>query len=254
MDVALLTIGDELLSGDTENTNASWLARQLTARGATVQRILVVPDEQQLIADTIREWSSTFDAVITTGGLGGTHDDITMEAVAGAFGQSVDVNDAAREDVLETMAQYRADHPELVETYDLRVDPDAQASIPAGAEPLLNEVGLSPGCILETVFVLPGIPDEMRAMFDQIVDQFGGDRITETLYTPVPEGAMGETFAELHERFEIVAGSYPARRPAPNRIKLVGTDKQTVVDATAWLADRIETVAEPPQTDDVEVK
>lgn len=242
MEIGLLTIGDELLSGDTENTNGSWLARQLSGRGASVERILVVPDDRSLIAETVREWTQLFDAVITTGGLGGTHDDVTMDAVAAAFDRTVEVNDAAREDVLETMAAYREEHPELVERYDLRVDPDAQASIPAGARPLLNEVGLSPGCVLENVYVLPGIPDEMRAMFGKVAETFGGDRVTRTLYTPVPEGAMGDTFTELHERFDVIAGSYPARRPKPNRIKISGTDQTAVEAAVEWLDDRIETV------------
>ncbi|MFC6725594.1 molybdopterin-binding protein, partial [Halobium palmae] len=81
MDVAVLTIGDELLAGDTENTNATWLARQLTGRGATVKRISVVPDDRTVIADRVREWRESFDDVIVTGGLGGTHDDVTMDAV-----------------------------------------------------------------------------------------------------------------------------------------------------------------------------
>ncbi|MEE6208645.1 molybdopterin-binding protein, partial [Salarchaeum sp. III] len=93
MEVALLTVGDELLAGETENTNASWLARQLTERGATATRVLVVPDDHDAIAAYTRKWRERFDAVIVTGGLGGTPDDVTMDAVADAVGRDVVVSD-----------------------------------------------------------------------------------------------------------------------------------------------------------------
>jgi len=85
MDVALVTVGDELLAGDTENTNTSWLARQLTAAGATVTGILTVPDDRAVIADAVARYHDAFDAVIVTGGIGGTPDDVTKSAVVQAF-------------------------------------------------------------------------------------------------------------------------------------------------------------------------
>jgi molybdenum cofactor synthesis domain-containing protein len=74
MEVAILTVGDEVLAGDTENTNATWLAGRLTDAGATVTRILTVPDDRAVIRETVETWREAFDAVIVTGGLGGTHD------------------------------------------------------------------------------------------------------------------------------------------------------------------------------------
>ncbi|MGM0604271.1 MAG: competence/damage-inducible protein A [Halobacteriota archaeon] len=242
MDVALLTIGEELLSGATANTNASWLAGRLSDRGVDVRRILVLPDDRSLIEATLREWVASFDAVIVTGGLGGTHDDVTMDAVAAAFDRELLVDEVAREDVLETIAAFRESHPELVERYDPRVDPDAQASIPEGARPLCNPVGLSPGCVLESVYVLPGIPEEMRAMFELVESEFDGDRVTETLYTPVPESSMTQTLEEFHDRFDVVAGSYPGRARDPNRLTVTGTDRATLEAAIAWLEERIDTI------------
>ena len=93
MDVALLTVGDELLAGDTENTNATWLARQLSERGVTVTRVLVVPDDRDVIVDYVRDWAGAFDALVVTGGLGGTHDDVTMDAVAEAFDRELVAED-----------------------------------------------------------------------------------------------------------------------------------------------------------------
>lgn len=102
MQVALLTVGDELLSGETENTNATWLARQLSDRGVALQRISVVPDDLSVIETHVSEYSTMFDATIVTGGLGRTPDDVTMEAVARAFDRSLEPNDLARTDIERT--------------------------------------------------------------------------------------------------------------------------------------------------------
>ena len=244
MDVAILTVGDELLAGDTENTNATWLARQLTERGATVARILVVPDAESVIAGVVREWTDAYDAVLVTGGLGGTHDDVTMDAVADAFDRPLAVDETARADVVETVAAIRERRPELVEEYDLDIDADAQASIPEGARPLPNPVGLSPGCVAENAYVLPGIPDEMRGMFETVADDFGGDVVSETLRTPAPEGAVTAQLADVRERFDVAVGSYPRRGEAYNRIKVTGSDPAAVREAVAWLRENVEIVAE----------
>ncbi|MFC6754387.1 molybdopterin-binding protein, partial [Halorubrum tibetense] len=92
MDVALITVGDELLAGDTVNMNANWLAAELADRGVTVTRILSVPDDRLTIADRVAAYAEAFDAVVVTGGIGGTPDDVTMEAVAAAFGREVTVS------------------------------------------------------------------------------------------------------------------------------------------------------------------
>jgi molybdenum cofactor synthesis domain-containing protein len=242
MQVALLTVGDEILAGDIENTNATWLARQLTERGVTVTRILTVPDDRELIAETLREWTAQFDAVVVTGGLGGTPDDLTMDAVADAVGVEMAVNDEAREDVEATIDAYREQYPDLAERYpDLDLDVTRHASIPAGARPLLNTVGLSPGCVVGGIYVFPGIPEEMKAMFDTVAEEFGGSVVSETLYTDAPEGALTEQLRTVRERFEVAVGSYPSRGE-PNRLKVVGEDAEAVAEATAWLQEHVETV------------
>ncbi|SDN18940.1 molybdenum cofactor synthesis domain-containing protein [Halogranum gelatinilyticum] len=247
MEVAILTVGDEILAGDTENTNASWVARQVTARGATVARILTVPDDAALITETVREWHDAFDAVVVMGGLGGTHDDVTMAAVADAFDRELVVEDAVAADVEATARAYRENNPEQFETYedDLHIDVEAWASTPEGAEPLLNEVGLSPGCVVESVYVFPGPPAELKAMFETVADRFGGDLVSQTFYTPAPEGAMGEVFAGLHDRFDVVVGSYAARGSTPNRVKLNARDEATLADAVAWLRDNADVADDP---------
>jgi molybdenum cofactor synthesis domain-containing protein len=242
MQVAVLTVGDEILAGDIENTNATWLARQLTERGVTVTRILTVPDDRAVIAETVREWTDAFDAVVVTGGLGGTPDDVTMDAVADAVGVSLAVNDEAKADVETTIAAYRERYPDLAERYpDLDLDVDQHASIPAGARPLLNTVGLSPGCVVDDVYVFPGIPEEMKAMFDGVAEEFGGSVVSELLYTDAPEGALTEQLLAVRERFDVAVGSYPSRGE-PNRLKVVGEDGEAVAAAVAWLREHVETV------------
>ena len=115
MEVALLTVGDELLAGDTVNTNATWLAERLSERGVTVARILTIPDERALIAEWVRTYSDEFDAVIVTGGLGGTPDDVTIDAVADAFDRDLVVSEQA----LAAVEERLADIGDAVPDFDL---------------------------------------------------------------------------------------------------------------------------------------
>ena len=243
MEVAILTVGDEVLAGDTQNTNATWLANRLTDTGATVTRILTVPDDRVLIRDTVAEWREAFDAVIVTGGLGGTHDDVTADAIADAFDRELVVADAVREDVIETVAAYRDANPETVEAHDLDLDVDAWASLPAGSRPLINPEGLCPGCVLDTVYAFPGVPAEMRALFEQVADEFGGDAVSTTLYTPQPEASLLDAVAGVREEFDVTVGSYPATDER-NRLKVTDSDPETVAAAAEWLRERVEIVAE----------
>ncbi|ESP89621.1 competence/damage-inducible protein A [Candidatus Halobonum tyrrellensis] len=245
MQVAIITVGDEILAGDTENTNASWLGRQVTERGATVARVLVVPDDTAVIADYVRRWVDEFDAVVVTGGLGGTHDDVTMRAVADAFDRGLVVDPDVLDEVTATANAFAERNPDLTDAYDLDLDLEAWAEIPEGARPLDNAAGLAPGCVLDGVYVLPGVPEEMRATFEPVADEFGGDAVSETLYTPMPEGALSGTLADLPERFDVALGSYPAPTGTPGRVKVTGSDPDDVAAAVTWLSERLETVEEP---------
>jgi len=119
MEVAILTVGDEVLAGDIANANAQWLATRLTDSGATVDQILTIPDDRERIAATLGEWTTALDAAIVTGGLGGTHDDVTADALANAFDRELTVDESVRRDVLETVANYRDLDPETVTADDL---------------------------------------------------------------------------------------------------------------------------------------
>ncbi|MFC4542401.1 competence/damage-inducible protein A [Halosolutus amylolyticus] len=250
MNVAIVTVGDELLAGTTTNTNASWLAERITDRGSSVERILTIPDDRALIADSIDRWADAFDAVIVTGGIGGTPDDVTVEAVADGLGRDLVVHEGIRERLVEKAAAFREENPDLVAEYDLQLDVDAAASIPAGATPIVIDEGWAPGCIAGNVYAFAGIPDEMRAMFEQVADEFRGDATAETLYTPAPEGALHDALEAVTDRFDVAVGSYPRSEHRPGRIRVSGTDPGTVADAIGWLRKRVETTDPPSASED----
>jgi len=239
MDVALVTVGDELLAGDTENTNATWLARQLTERGATVARMLTIPDDRELIARRVGDFADSFDAVIVTGGLGDTPDDVTVEAVADAFERDLEIQPDVRDRIAEKARRFREADPEYYETHDFDLDLDETAALPEGARPLQTAESFNPGCVVENVYVFPGFPEELRVMFDSVAEEFGGDAVSASVETATPEGALKDVLDGARERFDVAVGSYPARRGKPGRVKVTGTDPATVERAVEWVDERV---------------
>lgn len=225
---ALLTIGDELLAGEVENTNASWLAARLTERGVAVREVRVVPDEHAAIEAAVSELGAAHTHLVTTGGLGSTPDDVTLDAVAAALGRSLEPNDEARRHVEAAVAEIREEYPAFEH------DVAAAAQYPEGARILPNEEGICPGCVCGNVYVLPGIPAEMEATFGGIADEFDGDVAARTLYTEIPESHLNVVLDAVGERFAVRVGCYPAEDH--RRIRLVSDDAGALDDAAAWLA------------------
>lgn len=219
MNAAIITVGDELLAGDIDNTNASWLAARLSERGVLLKEIATIPDEEAKIGETVRRFSDEYDAVIVTGGVGGTPDDVTMEGVAAAFGVPLEVDDEAYEAVAATVEEIRDRYP------DFDVDMAAEASVPAGATVLLNSEGLSPGCVIQNVFVLPGIPGEMKAMFEDVADRFDGNLYSRTTHTELPESNIVGLLEEIRDEFDVSVGCYPDPERGPKRIKITADDQ-----------------------------
>ncbi|ELY94229.1 molybdopterin binding domain-containing protein [Natrialba hulunbeirensis JCM 10989] len=244
MNVALLTVGDELLAGQTTNTNASWLAARLSERGATVRRILTVPDERELIASTVARWHDDpeFDAIIVTGGIGGTPDDVTVPAVADGLDREFVVFEEIYDRLREKAAAFREENPELVADYDLQLDLEVAASLPEGATPIVVDEGWAPGCVVDGVYVFAGIPDEMRAMFDTVADEFSGEAVARTIYTPAPEGSLHDVLESVTNEFDVSVGSYPRSEQRPGRIRITGTTAESVAAAASWVESRVETV------------
>ena len=160
---SIVTIGNELLSGDTVNTNAAWLAQQLEELGVVVTLMASLPDEIDRIAEFVRTESDRADIVLVTGGLGGTPDDVTREAIAAAF-------EAPQDEVVDLAASLRSRFPSDPE-YAAR-----WANLPAGARPLENPLGGAPGFVVGNVYVLPGLPAEMKAMFATVTPELETER------------------------------------------------------------------------------
>lgn len=235
MDAAIVTVGDELLAGDIDNTNATWLAEQLTDRGVSVRHIATVPDEPAPIGRVVERERTARDEVIVTGGLGGTPDDVTMAGIARAFDSTLAVSETALEDVRGTLERYHRERPDL----ELALDLEAEARIPEGSSPLLNDAGISPGCTIENVVALPGIPQEMRAMFDQVADRYTGDVFSRTVHTDRPESNIAPLLQRVGEEFDVSVGCYPDVDGGPKRIRVRAADPDRLDDATAFLADRL---------------
>lgn len=196
---AILTIGNEIVSGDTENTNASWLARRLAPLGVEVRLIAALPDEIDEIARFVREHAPAVEFLLVTGGLGGTPDDLTREALAAAFG-------VEQEEQPEVAADLRARFtrdPEYAARWAL---------LPEGSRPLANPRGGAPGFVIANVYVFPGLPAEMEAMFDSVAEELaGGPPIASWRRTyRTRESDIVELLVEATERWpEVLVGSYP---------------------------------------------
>jgi molybdenum cofactor synthesis domain-containing protein len=226
MRVAVVTVGDELLAGDTVDTNAAWLCDQLTDRGVRVERVTTVPDRVSDIARVVNEYLAEYDAVVVTGGLGPTHDDVTMAGVAAAVGRSVEPHQEAL-DWLTDQGGYAASDLAAGTTH-----------LPAGARMLPNTVGVAPGAVVERVYVLPGVPAEMKAMFERVADEFEGDRShVAVIVAAEPESALLDRIRAVRDRFDVRIGSYPGENV---RLKLLGTDPEEVQAAAEWLRARVE--------------
>ena len=226
-----MTIGNEVVSGDIENTNASWLARRLERLGIVVRLVAAVPDEVDAIATLVRREADEADLVIVTGGLGGTPDDVTREAVAAAF----EVVQKEHEEVAARLRARFTRSPEYAARW---------AHLPESARPLEIARGGAPGFVLENVYVLPGLPGEMKPMFESIEDELRRERpISSWRQTfETRESEITPLLAEVAERYpDVRVGSYPTFTPDGPLVEVVvkSADEETLAAASSWLAAEI---------------
>jgi len=170
--VEIISIGNELLIGKILNTNAHWLARRITSLGLSVRRVTVVGDDLDEISSAVKESIQRGPAfIITTGGLGPTFDDKTLEGVALATNRELEENKEALEMIKRRYEEYVAEGK--IERFELTQYRVKMARLPRGAKPLPNPVGTAPGVLLEhegvTLIMLPGVPEEMMAIFEESV-------------------------------------------------------------------------------------
>ena len=228
---SILTIGNELVSGDVPNTNGSWLAKQLAPLGVAVRLLASVPDEIEQIAELVRDESPRVDFLLVTGGLGGTPDDLTREAIAHAFA-------VPQEEVPELAADLRArftGDPEYAARW---------AQLPRGSRPLANPLGGAPGFAIENVYVFPGLPAEMEAMFLAIEEEFrrGGPIASWRRVYATGESVIAPVLVEFGERWPgLPVGSYPTFPAGGPEVEVVvkSGDAGEFAAASAWLEERL---------------
>ena len=223
----IVTIGNEIVSGDIENTNGSWIARRLAQLGVEAKLLAAVRDDIAEIGAFLAG-RDEYDFVFVTGGLGGTPDDLTREAIASAFG--VDCVELAD---LAAMLRERFAAKGLSE-YAAR-----WALLPAGAQPLENPLGGAPGFRIANVFVMPGLPREMEAMFETFAAELRGSPIGSWRRRyRTGEGQIVAVLEEATRRHPGVSvGSYPhflADGPQVD-VVLKSADDSELARATAWI-------------------
>ncbi|WP_425050886.1 competence/damage-inducible protein A [Psychromarinibacter sp. S121] len=225
---AMLVIGDEILSGRTRDANSNHLAIELTAAGIDLKEVRFVADDHAAIVAAVQALSKAYDTVFTSGGIGPTHDDITADAIADAFGAPIDVRDDARA-ILQ--AHYDRNGTELNEAR-LRM-----ARIPDGAALIDNPVSAAPGFTLGNVHVMAGVPSIFNAMVESVLPTLTGGApvVSRTVRVDRPEGDVAADLGALAKAHpDLSLGSYPFTRDGKYGTNLVvrGQDP-AVVDAVA---------------------
>ena len=226
----LIIIGNEILSGRTEDKNLSHIARHLNEWGVRLTEARIVPDLPDRIIRTLNEARRAFDYVFTTGGIGPTHDDITSECVSAAFGRPHGLHPEAHRILVDFYGKERLNEARL-----------RMAMMPEGARIIENSVSGAPGFQIENVFVLAGVPRVMQAMLESLKDRLEGGRprCSRSVMVYLPEGTLAGGLGTLQKHHpEIEIGSYPFHEDGRfgSRLVLTGTD-EAELDA---VADRLE--------------
>ncbi len=206
---AILLIGNELLSGKIRDENAAWLIQRLRVLGVGLRRVAIVPDEPLAIIEELRRMAGSVDHVFTSGGVGPTHDDVTMDAVGAAFGVAVE------------------EHPQLVSLitgyYQEKLLPDhlRMARVPAGTELLAGGEVRWPVCVFRNVVILPGVPELFRLKFDAVADRFrDGAFFLRSVYLDADEGQIAQALRDVEGAFPVAVGSYPRFTQGDYRVRV----------------------------------
>ena len=211
----LLVIGDEILSGRTKDKNIGAIADHLTTIGIRLSEVRVVPDIEDEIVAAVNALRARYAYVFTTGGIGPTHDDITADSIAKAFGVTIDVDPRARA-LMQAACDARG-----VELTPARL---RMARLPLGSQLVENAISIAPGFRIDNVIVMAGIPDIMRSMLEAVTPHLktGAKMLSETIPLERPESQIADLFAAHQKRYPDVAmGSYPSLRDGKPATDLV---------------------------------
>ncbi|UYO00606.1 MAG: competence/damage-inducible protein A [Devosia sp.] len=231
----MIVIGDEILSGRTKDVNIGAVADFCTDLGIDLTEVRIVSDDMDSIVEAVNALRSRFTYVFTSGGIGPTHDDITADAIARAFGVALPINAQARE-MLES--RWKQTGTEVNEAR-LRM-----ARIPEGADLIVNSVSAAPGFRIGNVHVMAGVPVIMRAMLEALAPTLKGGRkvLSVTIRAAVGEGTVGGPLGRLQEEFpDVKMGSYPqmGRDRVMTELVLRSADEPRLNEAAARVRDMV---------------
>jgi FAD synthetase len=222
--VGIIIIGDEILSGKVVDTNSPYLCQELRGLGVDVRRIVVVPDDLEVIAEAVVTFSHAFDYVFTTGGVGPTHDDVTVEAIARGLGRRVVIHPE-----LDALLQHHwAERSSAAR--------NKMASVPEGAQLLMEPSLPIPVLLVDNVYIFPGIPQLLRRKFASIKERFRDlPYHMRQVYITVHESTFSHLLDTLvHEFPDLMLGSYPEVHNPAYRVKLTLESKDSTYLARAY--------------------
>ena len=201
VNAAILIIGNEILSGRTQDTNSNFIADKLTKEGIKLEEILVIQDVKEIIKENVINFSSKYSYVFTTGGIGPTHDDITSESISEAFQLNCETNIQA----FEILNNY---YPEG----EFNESRQRMAKMPVGSELILNPMTAAPGFKIKNIFVLPGVPEIMQVMFLELIKTLkkGKAKLITTINTNLYESKIAIELKNIQNNYKDASiGSYP---------------------------------------------
>jgi molybdenum cofactor synthesis domain-containing protein len=244
----VLVIGNEILSGRTQDKNIQYLALKLNERGVRLLEVRVIPDVHETIIATLNECRAKFTYVFTTGGIGPTHDDITSECVAAAFGVKMYVDQRA----VDAMKARRPD-------MDMNPARMRMATFPVGAELISNPVSAAPGYRIGNVFVLAGIPVVMQSMYDSLQHMLhGGTPVkSRAVRISLGEGTIAQGLSDVQARYpDVEIGSYPSARAGRLGVSLVfrSTDPARIAPAVDEVKALVRALGDTPEDEPLDAE
>lgn len=228
---AALVIGNEILSGKVVDTNAAFLCAELRALGVELKRIVVIPDELDAIAESIRDLSPRFDLLFTSGGVGPTHDDITIEGIALGLGRSV-IRHAVLEAKIRELSGSKINQARL-----------KMSEVPEGAELIYGDDLTFPCVKVDNIYILPGIPELFRNKFEALKSRFAASPyFLRVIYTNEVESSIAEHLNATMAQFpQLLLGSYPKLNHPDYRVRLTleSKDRDYVERAFTFLLEHL---------------
>jgi molybdenum cofactor synthesis domain-containing protein len=230
---ALIVIGNEILSGRTQDQNVAFIAQKLNDLGIVLSEVSIIPDIEGKIIQIVQLFSKNYSYVFTTGGIGPTHDDITVESVAKAFHVPLELNKS----IVKILEDQCNSVGQTINEARLKM-----ALIPKGAKLIPNSVTHVPGFSLENVYVFAGIPSIMRAMFEEVVPllKHGSPIKSQTLQCYASEGDLAAGLTQIQQNYpQVDIGSYPVSSNGIHSVSIVvrGTDEISIASAVHEVAN-----------------